>query len=81
MFSGPWQVSPKYFRPTEVETLLGDPKKASEKLGWCLAKALRDFGFRVWDLRPYNLKIFVDTPSRTPRPYHKDGCFGFGFGG
>jgi len=28
------QVSPKYFRPTEVETLLGDPKKASEKLGW-----------------------------------------------
>jgi GDPmannose 4,6-dehydratase len=29
-------VSPKYFRPTEVETLLGDPKKAKEKLGWTL---------------------------------------------
>merc|ERR1712050_507744 len=28
------QVSPKYFRPTEVETLLGDPKKAREELGW-----------------------------------------------
>jgi len=28
------QVSPKYFRPTEVETLLGDPSKAKEKLGW-----------------------------------------------
>ncbi|MDH5649891.1 MAG: GDP-mannose 4,6-dehydratase [Gammaproteobacteria bacterium] len=27
-------VDPKYFRPTEVETLLGDPKKAKEKLGW-----------------------------------------------
>ncbi|MFZ3223065.1 MAG: GDP-mannose 4,6-dehydratase [Rugosibacter sp.] len=27
-------VDPKYFRPTEVETLLGDPTKAREKLGW-----------------------------------------------
>lgn len=27
-------VDPRYFRPTEVETLLGDPTKASEKLGW-----------------------------------------------
>ena len=28
------QVDEKYFRPTEVETLLGDPTKAKEKLGW-----------------------------------------------
>lgn len=28
------QVDPRYFRPTEVETLLGDPGKAREKLGW-----------------------------------------------
>ena len=27
-------VDPNYFRPTEVETLLGDPSKAREKLGW-----------------------------------------------
>lgn len=27
-------VDPRYFRPTEVETLLGDPGKAREKLGW-----------------------------------------------
>jgi GDPmannose 4,6-dehydratase len=27
-------VDPRYFRPTEVETLLGDPAKAHEKLGW-----------------------------------------------
>jgi GDPmannose 4,6-dehydratase len=27
-------VDPKYFRPAEVETLLGDPTKAREKLGW-----------------------------------------------
>jgi GDPmannose 4,6-dehydratase len=28
------RVDPKYFRPTEVETLLGDASKAKEKLGW-----------------------------------------------
>ncbi len=28
------RVDPSYFRPTEVETLLGDPTKAKEKLGW-----------------------------------------------
>ena len=28
------QIDPRYFRPTEVETLLGDPSKAKEKLGW-----------------------------------------------
>jgi GDPmannose 4,6-dehydratase len=27
-------VDPKYFRPTEVELLIGDPTKAREKLGW-----------------------------------------------
>ena len=27
-------VDPRYFRPTEVETLLGDPSKAKNKLGW-----------------------------------------------
>ena len=28
------RIDPRYFRPTEVETLLGDPEKAKEKLGW-----------------------------------------------
>ncbi len=28
------EVDPRYFRPTEVETLLGDPSKAAAKLGW-----------------------------------------------
>ncbi len=28
------KVDPHYFRPTEVETLLGDPSKAKQKLGW-----------------------------------------------
>jgi len=28
------RIDPRYFRPTEVETLLGDPGKAKQKLGW-----------------------------------------------
>jgi len=28
------EIDPRYFRPTEVELLLGDPSKAHEKLGW-----------------------------------------------
>ena len=27
-------IDPKYFRPTEVDLLIGDPRKAKEKLGW-----------------------------------------------
>lgn len=34
------EIDPRYFRPTEVESLLGDPTKAEEKLGW---KAEIDF--------------------------------------
>ena len=28
------RIDPRYYRPTEVETLLGDPAKAKAKLGW-----------------------------------------------
>jgi len=28
------RIDPRYFRPAEVETLLGDPTKAKERLGW-----------------------------------------------
>ena len=27
-------MDPRYFRPTEVETLLGDPSRARDELGW-----------------------------------------------
>lgn len=35
-------VDPRYFRPTEVETLLGDATKAREKLGWSAKVPFRD---------------------------------------
>jgi GDPmannose 4,6-dehydratase len=28
------EIDPRYFRPTETGTLLGDPSKARQKLGW-----------------------------------------------
>jgi GDPmannose 4,6-dehydratase len=36
------KVDPRYFRPTEVETLLGDPTKAKEKLGWVPKTTLKE---------------------------------------
>ncbi len=36
------KVDPRYFRPTEVETLLGDPAKAKDSLGWVPQIALQN---------------------------------------
>jgi GDPmannose 4,6-dehydratase len=36
------RVDPKYFRPTEVDLLLGDPTKAKEKLGWVHKTAFKE---------------------------------------
>ncbi len=36
------EVDPRYFRPTEVELLLGDPTKAKEKLGWTHDTSVRE---------------------------------------
>jgi len=36
------KVDPRYFRPTEVETLLGDPTKAKVKLGWTPRTTLKE---------------------------------------
>jgi GDPmannose 4,6-dehydratase len=36
------RIDPRYFRPSEVETLLGDPTKAKEKLGWTPTTTLEE---------------------------------------
>ena len=43
------QVDPRYFRPTEVETLLGDPSKAKEKLGWSPTTGFEELVFEMVD--------------------------------
>ena len=35
-------IDPKFYRPAEVDLLLGDPKKANEKLGWTAKTSLEE---------------------------------------
>jgi GDPmannose 4,6-dehydratase len=48
-------VDPKYFRPTEVDLLIGDPTKAEEKLGWTSEITLEEL---VEDMMQSDLNIF-----------------------
>ena len=48
-------IDPKYFRPTEVDLLIGDPSKAKEKLGWVPKIQLEEL---VDDMMSSDLKLF-----------------------
>ena len=47
-------VDPKYFRPTEVELLIGDPTKAKTKLGWVPEYDLQDL---IKDMMQSDVKL------------------------
>lgn len=47
-------IDPRYFRPAEVETLLGDPKKAKEKLNWFPKITLEEM---VYEMMESDVKI------------------------
>ncbi len=49
------RIDPKYFRPTEVDLLLGDPTKAQTKLGW---KPKYDLDGLINDMMQADLKLF-----------------------
>ena len=55
------EVDPRYFRPTEVETLLGDATKAREKLGWVpatsFAELVREMTESDLKLAQFDLKV------------------------
>ncbi|MFK7811531.1 MAG: GDP-mannose 4,6-dehydratase [Maribacter sp.] len=59
-------VDPKYFRPTEVELLIGDPTKAKEKLGWTLDYELKDL---------VNDMVQSDLHLMEKEQYLKDGGY------
>ncbi|MFT7823436.1 MAG: GDP-mannose 4,6-dehydratase [Sulfurimonas sp.] len=59
-------VDPRYFRPTEVDLLLGDPTKAEQKLGWNREYDLKDL---VDDMMASDLKLM------TKDQYLKDGGY------
>jgi GDPmannose 4,6-dehydratase len=57
------QVSPKYFRPTEVETLLGDAAKAKAELGWTPETSFKEL---VYEMMEYDLKQNgVELPAKA----------------
>jgi len=49
------EVDPKYFRPTEVDLLIGDPTKAQKKLGWIPKYELDDL---INDMMASDIKLF-----------------------
>ncbi|MEQ8683157.1 MAG: GDP-mannose 4,6-dehydratase [Cyclobacteriaceae bacterium] len=49
------KIDPKYFRPTEVDLLIGDPTKAKEKLGW---EPEYDLKALVKEMMASDLKLF-----------------------
>jgi GDPmannose 4,6-dehydratase len=53
------EVDPRYFRPTEVDLLIGDPTKAHEKLGWSHKMTVRDL---ARDMMEADLKVMRDAP-------------------
>ena len=54
------KVNPKFYRPTEVEQLLGDPKKANEKLGWKPKVAFSDL---VKDMMDSDISLMKKNPA------------------
>ena len=58
------QIDPRYFRPTEVEELLGDPSKAREILGW---EHKTSFEQLVKDMLDNDMKIVAKEQDRKER--------------
>lgn len=52
-------VDPRYFRPTEVELLIGDPSKAKQKLGWSHKTSPRDL---AREMVQADLAVMRDAP-------------------
>lgn len=58
------RVDPRYFRPTEVDLLLGDPRKAHQRLGW---KHQTSFADLVAEMVQADLKIVAEEHWRRDR--------------
>ncbi len=58
------KIDPKYFRPTEVENLLGDPTKAKEVLGWVHSTPFTDL---VAEMVAYDMKAVAAEQDRKDR--------------
>ena len=59
------KIDPKYFRPTEVDSLLGDPTKAKEKLGW---QASTSFQKLVSEMVEYDIQQVLNSQPAIQEP-------------
>lgn len=59
------KISPRYYRPAEVDYLRGDPKKAKEKLGWEPQISFDELCQRMVD---YDLAVFGIKSKQKPLP-------------
>ena len=66
-------VDPRYFRPTEVETLLGDPSKARQKLGWAPRTTFRELVCEMAreDLKSAERDELVKQHGHRPYDYNE----------
>jgi GDPmannose 4,6-dehydratase len=60
-------IDSRYFRPAEVETLLGDPRKAREKLGWTPTTTFEEL---VAEMMREDLKLARRDALVTGAGYH-----------
>ena len=67
------KVDPRYFRPTEVESLLGDPTKAREKLGWTPTTTFDELVSEMMraDLDSARRDVLVKQHGFTAYDYHE----------
>ena len=68
------RIDPRYFLPTEVETLLGDPAKAKEKLGWVSKitanKCAKKWLHQTWP-KPNNMLYSKPTATSSTSVWNK----------
>lgn len=58
------RIDPRYFRPTEVDLLIGDPTKVREKLGWSHTTSFADL---VKEMVASDMKLVKDETQRKNR--------------
>jgi GDPmannose 4,6-dehydratase len=57
------EIDPRYFRPTEVDLLLGDPSKARSQLGWAAKTPLSEL------VREMVASDLAEIETRNARPH------------
>ena len=66
------KIDPRYFRPTEVDLLIGDPTKANQKLGWQPKYSLKEMVAEMVDadLQAFQQeKILIDSGYQVSRQF------------